>query len=320
MSIRLDLKDRKILYELDKNARAPSSSIAKRVGLTPEGVNYRIKRFEQEGIISNYQIIVNLSKLNIIQFKTFLSFQHLSSDKLDEIISKLKKMEEIKWIVSCRGNWDLIITAETDSIENADQIKLKILGLFGNYIFRKSFSILVEADTYNRNFLVQGKNVINSRAIMKKDKIVEIDELDFKILKKLNQNSRKSIVDLAEELNSTPRIINYRINQLEKKKILLGYKIALNYEKIGIKFYKCLVYLGNIKETRIKELVDYFVNHENIIHNVKVIGDWDYEPEFEVFSEEEFDIFLKDMKDKFSDIILRVDVITISKEHKFVYF
>ena len=87
-----------------------------------------------------------------------------------------------------------------------------------------------------------------------------------------------------------------------------------------MKFYKCLVYLGDIKEKRVSELINYFVSHANIIHNVKVIGDWDFEPEFEVYSEEDFDKFLQEMKDEFSDIISKVDTITISKEHKFVYF
>jgi len=317
---KLDLRDRKILYELDKNARTPSSVIAKKVGLTPEGVNYRIKRFESEEIITQYQMIINISKLNIFPFKIFLSFQHMSSEKLNEIIELLKKKEYVKWIVSCRGEWDLIMTIETDSVESADEIKIKILSLFGNYIRKKSISIIVEADSYNRVYLLDEKNIISSKAIMKRDNLVEIDELNMKILKKLSENSRISIVDLAEELKSTTRIIQYRIKQLEKKKIILGYKIALNYEKLGINFYKCLVYLSNIKENRIKELVNYFVSNRNIIHNVQVMGDWDYEPEFEVFSEEEFEKILGEMKDKFSDIISRIDVVTIRKEYKFVYF
>jgi DNA-binding Lrp family transcriptional regulator len=317
---KLDLKDRKILYELDKNARTPSSVIARKVGLTPEGVNYRIKRFEEEGIITNYQMIVNLSKLSIFQFKIFLSFQHINSERINEIIELLKKKEYIKWIVSSRGEWDLIITIETDSVESADDIKIKILSLFGDYIRKKSLSILVEAETYNRVYLLDEKNVISSRAVMKKENLIDVDELDMKILKRLSENSRISIVDLADELKSTTRIIQYRIKQLEKQKVILGYKVALNYEKLGIKFYKCLVYLSNIKENRIKDLINYFVSNRNAIHNVQVMGDWDFEPEFEVFSEEEFEKILGEMKDKFSDIISRVDVVTIRKEYKFVYF
>lgn len=316
----LDIKDKKILYELDKNARTPNTQIAKKVGLTPEGVNYRIKRFEEQGIITNYQLIVNLSKLNIFHFKIFMSFQHMTSEKLDEIISKLKNEEYIKWIVSCKGPWDLILTIETDSIENADKIKVKILCLFENYIRKKSYSILVEAETYNRNYLLESKEIINSRTIMKKDEIMSIDATDMKLLKILTLNSRKSIVELARELKTTPRIIKYRITQLEKNKLILGYKVALNYEKLGIQFYKCLVYLDNANEERIKALENYFVINKNIIHNVRVMGEWDFEPEFEVFSEKEFDTVLHDMKKRFSDIISQIDIITISKEHKFVYF
>jgi len=64
----------------------------------------------------------------------------------------------------------------------------------------------------------------------------------------------------------------------------------------------------------------YFVNHQNIIHHVRVLGAWDFEPEIEVYSEEEFDFILKDMRDHFPEIIRKIELITISKEHKFVYF
>ena len=78
--------------------------------------------------------------------------------------------------------------------------------------------------------------------------------------------------------------------------------------------------MGKAKEEKIKSLVDYFFNHKNIIHNVRVIGNWDFEPEIEVYSEEEFDKILAELKEEFSEIIQKIDIITISKEHKFVYF
>ena len=69
-----------------------------------------------------------------------------------------------------------------------------------------------------------------------------------------------------------------------------------------------------------KSLVNFFVYHKNIIHNVKVLGNWDFEPEIEVFSEAEFDKIITEIKNNYSDIIKKIDVITILKEHKFVYF
>lgn len=258
--------------------------------------------------------------MNILQFKICLSFQHLDSAKLDEIIERIKVKNEAKWIVSCRGNWDLIIALETDSIENIEDIKQEILGLFKSHVREKSISILVEAQTYSRDFLLDEKTIHSSRIIMKKDKFIKLDELDIKILKSLAQNARKPIIDISKEVKSTVRIVNYRIKQLIKNKIILGFKIAINYEKLGIKFYKSFVYLDNPKKEKVKELLDFLASQINTTHNVKVIGNWDLEPEFEVYSEQEFDEIIKKINDQYSDIIKNIETITISKEHKFVYF
>jgi len=317
----LDIKDRKILHELDADARQSCSIIAKKIGLSTEVVNYRIKRLEHEKIITQYQLIVNLSQLNILQFKICLSFQHITSDKLTEIITEIKKMPAIKWIVSCKGGWDLLIAVETNSLENIDILKEEILSFFEGYVNQKSVSILVEAQTYDRNYLTEDKSIINrSRIIMKQSKSVELDELDTSILKKLSENARKSIIDIANELNSTPRIINYKIKQLRKNNVILGFKIALNYPKLGIQFYKTFIYLDNSKKERLKSLIQYFEYNKNIIHHVKVLGNWDLEPEFEVYSEKEFDEIITKIKNDFADIIKNIEIITISAEHKFVYF
>lgn len=290
------------------------------MGLSTEVVNYRIKKLEED-IITQYQLIVNLSKLGILQFKICLALQHLNSEKLDKMIAELKKNNAIKWIVSTRGNWDLILSLETGSIEKIDELKDEILTKFSNHVNKKSISILVEASTYNRDHLLEDKKSSKrERIIMKQDIKSSIDELDLNILKQLGQNARKSIVDIATELKTNVRIVNYRIKQMIKNKIILGFKIALNYERLGIKFYKVFIYLDSPKKERVEKLVSYLESNKNVTHHVKVLGNWDLEPEFEVYSEEEFDETINNLKDSFSDIIKNLDVVTVSKEHKFVYF
>ena len=44
MTLKIDLKDRKILYELDLNSRQSNSTLGKKVGLSKDIVNYRIKK------------------------------------------------------------------------------------------------------------------------------------------------------------------------------------------------------------------------------------------------------------------------------------
>jgi DNA-binding Lrp family transcriptional regulator len=46
--IKLDLTDRKILAELDKNCRIPNSILAKKVNKSREAVKYRIQQLQKK--------------------------------------------------------------------------------------------------------------------------------------------------------------------------------------------------------------------------------------------------------------------------------
>jgi len=315
----LDLKDRRILRALDANARQPASSIARQVGLSTEVVNYRIRRLEDSGIITQYQVIVNLSALHMFQFKICLCLQHMSTLELESKVALLKKNACIKWIISCKGSWDVILSLEAKNLEEIDALKDEVLSHFGHCVRKKSISILVESFVYNRDYLVDDNSQPNSRNSMKRQQITILDELDKNILALLNEHARMPVVAMAERLHTTARIIHYRIKELQKKNVITGFKIALNHEKLGIKFYKAFVHLNNPEKKQVQELTAYFHEHKNITHHLKVLGNWDLEPEFEVPSEQEFDIILEEIKNKFSKIITHIDVITILKEHKFVY-
>ena len=264
--------------------------------------------------------MLDLSKLGIVQFKILLAFQHMNSEKLEKIILELKKNKNVKWIVSCKGNWDLMIALEAKTPKEIDSLKDETLSIFEGMISRKAISICTSAEVYNRDFLLGKNNPNRIHVLVSESKEARLDEIDLKILKKLAENARVSVVDIASALSTTPRAVNYRIKQLIKNKVITGFRIAINYQKLGINLYKTFIYLDNPKPERVNKLIRYFEGNKNVIHHLKVLGNWDLEPEFEVYSEQEFDNLLRNMKDEFSDIIKNVEMVTISKEHKFVYF
>lgn len=319
--MKLDLKDKKILYELDFEARRSLKQIGKKVGLPAEVVYYRIKNLEKEKIITNYMIMLDLAKIGILQFKLYFKFEDFTKDFESSFIKFLKGKKEVKWLVSCFGDWDMMIAIETENISGFNKIRDEIYKKCSKNLIRSSMSNLVEAVTYRRYYLVDKKGLLTEEAIImgKQDKI-EIDDVDLRILKKLAENGRDSVVEIAKKLKLTPRIVSYRIKQLRKEKIILGFKIAINYEKLGYKFFKSFIQLKNNDEKRIKDFINYCKINPNIIHHVKVSGDWYFEPEFEVKNNEEFFEILREIRDKFSDIIKDISSVMIIKEHKFSYF
>ena len=61
--MKLDLKDKKILYELDLNSRATLNEIAKKVGLSKQVVDYRLKNLIKNNVINRFYTAINFSKL-----------------------------------------------------------------------------------------------------------------------------------------------------------------------------------------------------------------------------------------------------------------
>ena len=51
--VKIDLKDRKILYHLDLDARQSLTQVGKKVGLKKDVVAYRVQRMQKDGIIKN---------------------------------------------------------------------------------------------------------------------------------------------------------------------------------------------------------------------------------------------------------------------------
>ena len=91
MSIKLDLKDKKILYELDKNSRQSYSQLAKKVYLSQEATRYRVNRLIQNKVIFKFFTKIDVSKLGLTFYKVLIKFHNINEQKKEEIIHYLVK-------------------------------------------------------------------------------------------------------------------------------------------------------------------------------------------------------------------------------------
>ena len=66
---KVDLKDRKILYQLDLDCRQSNTQIGKKVGLKKDVVGYRIKKLQEEGVIRNYYAEIDTFRLGYNVFR-----------------------------------------------------------------------------------------------------------------------------------------------------------------------------------------------------------------------------------------------------------
>jgi len=100
-----------------------------------------------------------------------------------------------------------------------------------------------------------------------------MDELDFKILEKLNENARKSYREIARELNVSLTTVSNRITKMEDEKVIERYIPLINQEKIGYD----LTAVINVKISHGKLIeVQERISKDNHVSGVyDITGEWD---------------------------------------------
>ena len=104
--MKLDLFDKKIVYELEKDSSQSISKIAKKIKRSKEFVNFRIRRLEKEKIILGYSAIVDMSRLGYFTFRIYLKWQNMTEEQKQEFYNKIKVKENVWTTTVLHGKWD----------------------------------------------------------------------------------------------------------------------------------------------------------------------------------------------------------------------
>lgn len=100
-----------------------------------------------------------------------------------------------------------------------------------------------------------------------------IDETDIDILKILDQDSRKKLRPIADELNKSPTTIGKHIKELEEKEIIKKYTVDIDYEKLGYEIM-ALIEL-TISKGKMIEVEKEIAGHPNIFGVYDITGTYD---------------------------------------------
>ena len=256
----LDLKDRKILYQLDLNCRQSNAQIGKKVGLSKQVVDYRIKRMEQEGIITGYWTAINTLKLGYYCFRIYINFLNVSSDLKNEIIQYFMNYKNIWAILTAKVPIDFDAVLWVDDMYDFNQFWNKTLDKYGNYFEKYSVSIVSQVIVLKNTYLILDEN---KKSDYDRDfyitscrgEKVKIDETDYQLLNEIALNARILLVELAKKLGCSSQTILYKINNLMKKDIIQAFRVVIDTTKLGLQNCAIEVYLKDYKK-RI-EIINY---------------------------------------------------------------
>lgn len=116
----IDDIDLQILAALQENARISFAQLARNVGLSGPAVTERIKRLEDEGVITGYHAHVNLGKIGY-GVSAFIRIQ-ASQDRFSKIISLARSLRGVRECVHVEGEDAFYVRAAAASAAELEDI------------------------------------------------------------------------------------------------------------------------------------------------------------------------------------------------------
>lgn len=218
----LDLLDRKIMHELDLNARISASRLARKLRRSKETINFRINRLLRDGYLKGFYTVFNTSKLGWFYVKAYLKFKDTTPHKENEIFEYLGGMAHVAYLSSVEGKYDCLLLFMVKSMAQADSSLSSFMKKYGEFIQEKDVCVFLSTHRLNQKFLFSGKESRDWHYPYELGNYT-LDEADAKLVRAISSSARLPLIQLAKRCGLPLSVAKYRLKKLEKDGIILAY-------------------------------------------------------------------------------------------------
>ncbi len=315
--IKLDQIDKRIISEIEKNARIPLTLLAKKVHVSRTIAEYRLQQLEEKKIIRGYYALLDPSKFGLTVWKLWISLNTTKQDKKDKVFSYLEKHPRIWWFAECAGVYDTVICVLCKNPHEFNQFFNEIQDKFGEYMRDSAILINVSFEYHTRGYLFNKPAQMIESSFQEKPNINKISDDAIAVLKQVCSNARISYAQLAEKTQRNAKTIKKTLVELKKTGVIVYFRPSIDVTKLGYEYYKVLLYLHNPKGGIIPSITEWCRIQSNIIAIISCVGPWQLELEIEIDTFRNLCNLLSQLKDKFSDVVKSYETLLITKEGNF---
>lgn len=313
----LDRLDYAILAELDRNARLAESRIAKAVGSSKQVVQYRFKKLLAQKYISYFYTMIDVGQLGFDSYYIFIQCTGLTSQKEKELYKQVQNSPYVSWLVTGVGRWDAVVLICAQGISLFNEYLEDLQKRFGSHLHAYSYVNLVQAEHISYKFA--RKELTRSLKTKSSSRSQFLDDKEKEVLQILNHDARLPVTELATKTNLPVHVARYKLQQLQKKNIIQGFRPKLNVGKLGYQWHLLLIQFQIVNEQRKKEFLAYCASESHIYYISNTVGRYNLMMDIHVRTTEEFRDVLFDLKNRFSDLIKLYESLVVFEELLITY-
>ncbi len=152
----MDTYGRKLLGELQANARLSVAELGRRIGLSPTATSERLKQMEEVGIVHGYTIDIDREALGL-EVMAFIRMS-CAGQNYHRLIDYVQTLEEVRECHHLTGGDDFLLRVTTTSMADLEAL-IEALLPYGNPVT----SLVLSSPVERRKYAVTGKLISVAR-------------------------------------------------------------------------------------------------------------------------------------------------------------
>ena len=127
----MDTTDKKILSQLQVNARISNAELADKVNLSPTPCLRRVRKLEDDGVITQYRAELDLSKIGLnISALVFIQLTLNSTDNARQFEEAIQGIRRIRECFVLTGRYDYLLRVVANDLADYEKlIKGELAGI-----------------------------------------------------------------------------------------------------------------------------------------------------------------------------------------------
>ncbi len=265
--VKIDEKDRQILNIIGQNARMPLSAIAKRVKVSRDKVDYRLRGLRSKKVIFHAQTFIDVAKFGYQSYHIFFRLKNPLPET--GIIAHISALPYVRAVLKYNGRYDLDVSVIAHDVYEFDRQLTDIAGILGTHL--QSYDILVNSAAY-RTAAFPNSFLKQPLPIEPAFEPYTCDEKDMRILKTIRTNAEKPLLKIGQETEMSADTVSYRLKKMHAAGIIRAYQPVISYGAMGYTVYTMLLHVRPLDAKREATLRTFLTTYPHILWAVKTVG------------------------------------------------
>ena len=313
--MRLSPKQEQILAAAHLQANASIAELARTTGYRAHSVRYCLEELAERKIIQRFPLI-NIHALGITDYCVFLAPAASKRVPRARLLQFFCSYPNAAFVAELSGEFSYTVSLFARSVFEIENFFGELTATLPDVSFQKSFALRTRWTLFPPKSSGARRTKLVSLTRGAASSVLTLDRLDQQVLYGIAQHPTSSVVQLARLLGLPQSTIYSRLQQLEKRKVILGYVWWIESQLLGVHPFRILLTEKGSSAAFADAFALFAQRHSAIVQLVRCVGEWDYEVNLELKDPAELNEVVQEIYDRFGEHLDTAKSLAHLKLHK----